>query len=262
VSHDLVVTPRDRVGEPRRHHLEAPTVAGGSRGDGLFVPGVAPGALRLFPVASGVVLEALASGVRAAGHPLRPGARRLLRAGERAELPGAAIRVAAPPSPGPQAAGTRVAAASLLRDAAAGDGRAPGLHLLVLTGPAAGERHALAGARTIGRGRGADVRIPDPHASRVHARLVATAEGITVEDLGSKNGVRVNGVVVEPGARAVAPGDELGVGETLLALEEADAAPPREAARPVAGRLRSAPRRLAAAALLLLSAAALALAGS
>lgn len=262
MPYDLVVTPRDRAGEPRRHHLEAPTVAGGSRGDGLFVPGVAPGAVRLVPLASGVVLEAHVSGVRAAGHPLRPGARRLLRPGERAELPGAAIRVAAPP-PEPQAAGTRVAAASVLRDAAAGDGRAPGLHLLVLTGPSAGERHALAGARTIGRGRGADVRIPDPHASRVHARLVATPAGITVEDLGSKNGVRVNGVAIDPGARAVAPGDELGVGETLLALEEADGAAPREAPPPPApGPLRSVPRRLAAAVLLALSAAALALAGS
>jgi pSer/pThr/pTyr-binding forkhead associated (FHA) protein len=135
----------------------------------------------------------------------------------------------------------------------------------VLTGPRAGARLTLRERLSIGRGRAADVVVPDPEASRVHARVRLGADGATVEDLGSKNGVRLNGVRVERGPQPLRPGDEFTIGETLLRLAD-----PLEALarRPTAGdpsptsprRRRTFAPEIAAAALLALSAAALALA--
>lgn len=247
---------------PERHAVTVETTAGGSRADGLVLPGVAPAAVRLVPVGAGVVVEAGAAGIRVAGHTLVPGARRLLRPGERAEVQGAALSLE---GGAPADGATRVAAAALLRDAAAGGAPIAGPRLVVLTGPAAGERHPLGGEETLGRGRAASLRIPDPQASRVHARVRLGPEGATVEDLRSKNGTRLNGVRLDRGPRSLVPGDEIAVGETLLALEDPSPAAPRPAAtgeRPPSSLRPRLPAHLAAAALLALSAAALALAGS
>jgi hypothetical protein len=245
---------------PARHLVAAPVTAGGSRADGLFLPGAPPAAVHLVPAAAGVVVEARSAGVRVAGHAVHPGARRLLRAGERADLPGAALAL----EPAAPAEATRAAASPVLR----GEVACGGPSVVVLTGPRAGERHALGDGLTAGRGRGASLRVPDPLASRVHLRLRTGPGGATLEDLGSKNGVRVNGVELEPGRPCpVRPGDEIALGDTLLSLE----APwPRAVGPGVPGRGGAAggarPRRVppafAAALLLALSAAALALAGS
>jgi hypothetical protein len=248
---------------PERRALTGATAAGGSRADGVFLPGVAPGAVRLVPAAAGLVVEANAAGLRVAGHAVLPGARRLLRPGERAELQGAAISLEGAASAG---GATRVAAAALLRDAAAGNAPIAGPRLVVLTGPAAGERHPLGAEETIGRGRAATIRIADPQASRLHARLRVGHGRAILEDLRSKNGLRLNGVQLDRGPRSVEPGDEIAVGETVLTLEDSWPAAPRRspAAEPSPGpacRPRL-PAHLAAAALLALSAAALALAGS
>ena len=49
-------------------------------------------------------------------------------------------------------------------------------------------------SKTVGRGRQADVMIDDASLSRLHARVVVDAEGqITIDDLGSTNGIFVNG---------------------------------------------------------------------
>jgi hypothetical protein len=253
----IELTVRRPGAEPERHPVEAPLCAGGSRADALLVPGLAPGALRLVPGPAGLVVEASVAGVRVGGHPVAPGARRLLRGGEHAEVHGVTLALArtAPPAE----AGTRCAAAALLRDAAAGATPAA-TRLVILTGAAAGAIHPLGPEQTVGRGRDAGIRIADPRASRVHARLRVGPGGASIEDLGSKNGVRVNGVRIEPRRRAsVAPGDEIALGDTAVALEDAGGE--------VAALAASAPGAraavpLAAAALLALAAAALALAGS
>ncbi len=247
---------------PERREVGGPLSAGGSRKDGIQIEGAAPSALRLVPCAAGLVVLAVACGVRVAGRPLSPGARRLLRVGERAELRGAALLLERPPAP----PGTRVAARALLRDAAAGTPPLAGALLVVLSGPAAGSRHALVADQTLGRGRAATIVIPDAHASRVHARIRLDPEAVTVEDLGSKNGVRVNGVRIERGPCPLRPGDELGIGETALALQELDdvdrcVEAEAPAADPARCRWRDPPApHLLAAVLLALSAAALALA--
>ena len=251
---------------PERRDLSGPLRAGGSRADDLRLPDCPPAALRLLPCAAGVVVEAIACGVHVGGHPVHPGERRLLRPGERAELRGSAFALE------PRAAsaeGTRAAAAALLHSAAAGEGPVTGAHLVVLGGPAAGTRFPLGPEQTLGRGRAATIQLPDPAASRVHVRLRLLASGaVQIEDLGSKNGVRVNGVRIDRRPLALRPGDEVVVGETALAVEDGlrDAPGPQpepepgEPAAPSTRRRRRPPPHLLAAALLALSAAALALA--
>ncbi len=86
-------------------------------------------------------------------------------------------------------------------------------------------RHRLAGLRTVELRRAAartwereDARLvlglPDPRVSAPHARLSLQHGRWVLEDLGSKNGSRVNGV---PQQRALlSPGDRVEVGQTLL----------------------------------------------
>lgn len=66
------------------------------------------------------------------------------------------------------------------------------LLLLVHTGPAAGQVAVLGRGRyTIGR-EDADISIPDPDISRVHAVIEVSRTAITLEDSGSANGIIVN----------------------------------------------------------------------
>jgi ABC transport system ATP-binding/permease protein len=49
-------------------------------------------------------------------------------------------------------------------------------------------------SRTIGRGRQADINIEDSSLSRLHARVTSEPDGLlAVDDLGSTNGILVNG---------------------------------------------------------------------
>lgn len=64
-----------------------------------------------------------------------------------------------------------------------------------------GTRYELTGEQTLGRSDEADITIVHPKISRKHARFKVTGQQLTVEDLGSANGTRVNqrridGVVV------------------------------------------------------------------
>jgi HD-GYP domain-containing protein (c-di-GMP phosphodiesterase class II) len=48
-------------------------------------------------------------------------------------------------------------------------------------------------SKTIGRAEHADVRVNDPSLSRLHARIAADPAGASIADLGSTNGISVNG---------------------------------------------------------------------
>jgi two-component system response regulator AtoC len=95
-------------------------------------------------------------------------------------------------------------------------------HLTVM-GPDVFETRPLParGALVIGRGRGADVPIDEPRASRRHARLrVGPGADFEVEDLGSANGTRVRGRRLEPGrAVAIAPGEGFAIGALVLMVQ-------------------------------------------
>ncbi len=67
---------------------------------------------------------------------------------------------------------------------------------------------------TLGRSRSATVLVDHEKASRMHARVVRRGADIVVEDLGSRNGTRVNGVKILAPTR-VTGGDEIGVADVV-----------------------------------------------
>jgi DNA-binding NtrC family response regulator len=91
--------------------------------------------------------------------------------------------------------------------------------------PRAGSRHLMRGIERTVLGRGAKphatrersalrIDLPDPHLSVEHAVIERALGGWTLRDLGSKNGVIVNGERTTQ--RALADGDWIEVGETFL----------------------------------------------
>lgn len=85
---------------------------------------------------------------------------------------------------------------------------------------AEGKRFVIdpAGA-TLGRSRECDVVLADSNVSRRHARIALGSDGVwTVEDLGSTNGVQVNGVRAH-GPAALQPGDRIDLGTVSARFE-------------------------------------------
>ncbi len=74
------------------------------------------------------------------------------------------------------------------------------------------------GGGTIGRSRDCDVVLEDAGASRRHAEIRPRADGWELEDLGSTNGVRVNGRAIH-GAQPLHPGDRVEIGSTEIVFE-------------------------------------------
>ncbi len=70
---------------------------------------------------------------------------------------------------------------------------------------------------TFGRSRGCTVMVDHEKVSRTHARVVRRGADIVVEDLGSRNGTRVNGQKIE-GPTRVATGDEITVGSATCVV--------------------------------------------
>ena len=81
-----------------------------------------------------------------------------------------------------------------------------------------GRRSVLSGERVlIGRSRECDVVLSDPNTSRRHAEVRREGDGWTVVDLGSTNGIKVNGRRVDQAA--LEPGDRITLGLTELTFE-------------------------------------------
>jgi DNA-binding winged helix-turn-helix (wHTH) protein len=97
--------------------------------------------------------------------------------------------------------------------AAAPPGRSPSCRLIW----ALREILLTDGENVLGRGMEASPRIAAVTVSRRHARLVVSAQGATIEDLGSKNGTYVRGLLVT-GPTALADGDEIRLGSVRLTL--------------------------------------------
>jgi class 3 adenylate cyclase len=75
------------------------------------------------------------------------------------------------------------------------------------------------GATMMGRADENDIVLSGDLVSRKHARITARGDRLTVEDLGSRNGSKLNGEPLE-GAREVKAGDLLQVGENTLAIRQ------------------------------------------
>jgi serine phosphatase RsbU (regulator of sigma subunit) len=72
---------------------------------------------------------------------------------------------------------------------------------------------------TIGRSARSDVCIPDAFASRLHAEVRQEGDAFWLQDLGSANGTRYNGLVVTMPIPLVS-GGEIQIGETTLVFED------------------------------------------
>ncbi len=66
----------------------------------------------------------------------------------------------------------------------------------------------------IGRQRDAELRLSNISVSRRHARIVTNEEGIFIEDLGSQNGIQLNGQPTQ--RQRLKTGDEVQVGKFML----------------------------------------------
>jgi predicted component of type VI protein secretion system len=75
----------------------------------------------------------------------------------------------------------------------------------------------------IGRHPECDVRIDLPQISRRHCCVALAYERLMIRDLGSRNGVRLNGRQVEEAT--LRPGDEVAIGQIIFRLEDTPAAP-------------------------------------
>jgi len=81
-----------------------------------------------------------------------------------------------------------------------------------------GRRSVLSGNRVVvGRSREADVVVQDPNVSRRHAELRREDGGWQIVDLGSTNGIKVNGRRVTNAP--LRPGDQVTIGVTDLTFE-------------------------------------------
>jgi len=86
---------------------------------------------------------------------------------------------------------------------------------------AGGKRHAVPSAgATIGRSRDCDIVLDDSNVSRRHAEIAPGPQGWTIADLGSTNGIRVNGRSVPAGkAQPLSSGDHVTVGTVDTTFE-------------------------------------------
>jgi pSer/pThr/pTyr-binding forkhead associated (FHA) protein len=74
------------------------------------------------------------------------------------------------------------------------------------------------GQFVIGRSAECQLALDDPLVSRKHALLTVRTDNVTVEDLGSRNGVRVNDTKIE-GRVDVAHGDKITIGSQEMVLD-------------------------------------------
>ena len=89
--------------------------------------------------------------------------------------------------------------------------------IAVLEGSAAGSEFEIEKPRTtLGRGPGVDLAFPDPSMSKQHACVEWAGGGLRLGDLGSTNGVRVNGAVIV--VAELKHGDRFQLGEHVFQL--------------------------------------------
>jgi serine/threonine-protein kinase len=102
--------------------------------------------------------------------------------------------------------------------------------LAIVSGPGSGGVYQMDKARvTLGRsgpGATADIQVPDPEVSRMHALVQCDGQSFQLQDLGSTNGTFLDGQRIK--TVALAPRSEFRIGKTnlLLIVADADASDP------------------------------------
>jgi DNA-binding winged helix-turn-helix (wHTH) protein len=76
------------------------------------------------------------------------------------------------------------------------------------------------GENIVGRDEAASVRLDDPMVSRRHARILVSASGALIEDLGSKNGTFIEGESVAAGPKPLRDGAQLAFGTVRVIYGE------------------------------------------
>ena len=99
--------------------------------------------------------------------------------------------------------------------------------IVMLSGGAEGSEFLLERERVrMGRGPGVDVAVEDPTVSQEHATLEFSGDGFRIRDLGSTNGISVNGSPTQ--ASDLKHGDRFQIGDVEFQLVvETRAAEPR-----------------------------------
>jgi pSer/pThr/pTyr-binding forkhead associated (FHA) protein len=162
-----------------------------------------------------------ANGTHLGGRRLVAHVAEVIAIGDVAHLAGIELRFEGElpdPGPGPEAEGTATLARRLVHDIFEACPPAECARLAVVAGSALGRELVLtACGRTfkLGRGEQCDLAIPDDDISREHAAFERGADGIAVRDLGSKNGVEVEGKKIT-GPRILRDGEIVCVGNTRL----------------------------------------------
>lgn len=80
----------------------------------------------------------------------------------------------------------------------------------------AAELDLAPGVTILGRALDCAVVLADPRASRHHARITVSDDGVAIEDLGSRNGTLLNGERIT--AAGLSPGDSIRIGGSTLEL--------------------------------------------
>ena len=89
-------------------------------------------------------------------------------------------------------------------------------YLVVLSGADVGQMHKVGdGESVIGRSSTASVRLTDDGVSRRHCKLIVSGKNVVIEDLGSANGMFVNGVKIA-GLTPLKDGDQIQLGGTTI----------------------------------------------
>jgi pSer/pThr/pTyr-binding forkhead associated (FHA) protein len=163
------------------------------------------------------------NGSRVDGRPAIPNQRVPISLGSRLTI-GPFELVLAPPASGAETTSSRDTASyarQMVREAMQALGQRTGCELEVLTGSSAGQRTALkvGDLVVVGRGEECGLRLDDGEVSRRHAEVVCRPDEVVVVDLGSKNGIRVEGERVE-GSRPLQHGEELELGDSRLRFHD------------------------------------------
>ncbi len=210
---------------------EGEVTLGGGVDDQLLIEGLAPALLTL-EVSAGQITVTAREAITIAHVLFPPRVARLLLPGESLGLTREVmLRVPRQAGAPDRESDTAQVLLALLRQV---DASVPSraASLTILTGLEMGRRFPLAETETeIGRGRQAHVRIRDRAVSRRHAQVRRTGDHYRVENLGSPNGLFLNGERLQQ-PRPLREGDLLELGHSVLRFEgpansaEGSAAPP------------------------------------
>jgi pSer/pThr/pTyr-binding forkhead associated (FHA) protein len=179
---------------------------------------------RVFREANGYRVEDLgsANGTRLGDRRLRANAPLPLAPGELLEVAGIRLRFDGelPDQDASAHGGTDTLARRLVHDVFSACPPGESVRLIGVEGPGAGRELALVTFErplVVGRGENCDLVLCDEDVSREHAAFERSTAGITLRDLGSKNGIEVQGQTLA-GTCRLRDGDWVRIGQSRLRL--------------------------------------------